>query len=258
MAERIVIVNPPRHRQVTRRPSYTSEPHLGLAYVTASLRQAGFDVRYLDGEAQGLDAEQTAAAALQHDPLYIGLTAPTALIKSAAKVAEAIKRRDLACPVVIGGYHATVLPEQTLHEFAAFDYAVFGEGEITAVELARRLAAGQPVDDLGGIVRRDGETIVKNGPGSRVADLDSLPLPAWDLFPLDGYQAHYRTDNRILELPVNMGRGCRGRCKVCARVTGDRVRRRSAENILTEVRRNVEEFGAGAIVSGIQSAAMAG
>jgi radical SAM superfamily enzyme YgiQ (UPF0313 family) len=52
----------------------------------------------------------------------------------------------------------------------------------------------------------------------------------------------------VLELPVNTGRGCVGRCKFCARVTGGVMRRRSVDNIISEVRHNVERYGCGAIV----------
>jgi radical SAM superfamily enzyme YgiQ (UPF0313 family) len=244
----IVLINPPRLRNVTKRPSYTSEPHLGLGYVAAVLRAAGFSVRFIDGDAQGYSAERAAEEALRDDPLYIGLTAPTALVKSAAAVAREIKRRDPQRPVVLGGYHATVLPEDSLREFPAFDCAVFGEGEETAVALARAFQNQTGLRGIEGVCFRDGDGIVANPPRARLADLDALPLPAWDLFPLHAYQAHYRTDRGVIELPVNTGRGCVGRCKFCARVTGGALRRRSAANILAEVRDDVERHGAGAIV----------
>lgn len=244
----VTLLNPPRLRQVTRRPSYTAEPHLGLAYVAAFLRQAGQDVRFIDGDALDYSAERMADEALRGDPVYVGLTAPTALVKSAAAVAREIKRRDPRRPVILGGYHATVLPEDSLREFPMFDGVVFGEGEETAVELARALGDGKSLAGIDGVCFCDGENIVCNGPRRRVDDLDSLPFPAWELFPLPAYRAHYRTDRRIIELPVVTGRGCAGRCKFCARVTGGVVRRRSAANVLREIRDDIERHGASAIV----------
>jgi len=244
----VTLINPPRLRQVTKRPSYTAEPHLGLAYIAACLQEAGFAVRFIDGDVENLTKEETARRALADGPLYIGLTAPTALVKSAAKVAAEIKRLSPQTPVVLGGYHATVLPEESLAEFPAFDLVVFGEGEQTAVELARALESGAALDDVAGLCRRAGGQIVRHRPRRALAALNALPLPAWDLMPLAGYQAHYTTDRSIIELPVNTGRGCIGRCKFCARVSGPMVRRRSAASILEEIQKDVETHGARAIV----------
>jgi radical SAM superfamily enzyme YgiQ (UPF0313 family) len=244
----ITLVNPPRLKGLTRRPSRTAEPHLGLAYVAAALRADGVNVRLLDAEAEGLDAETAARKALDGDPLFIGFTAPTALIKSAATVAEQVKRLNPEVVTVIGGYHATVLPEATLEEFAQFDVAVYGEGEQTAVELARALERKDSLRNVAGIVCRENGRVVKTPERQRAPDLDRLAKPAWELFDLDRYHAHYRSDNSVRELPVNTGRGCPGRCTMCARVSGGRVRRRSPENILEEIVRDVEQFNAGAIV----------
>jgi radical SAM superfamily enzyme YgiQ (UPF0313 family) len=219
-----------------------------MAYIAAVLREAGFAVRYIDGDAEDLSAAETARRALADGPLYVGLTAPTALVKSAAVVAEAMKQLAPHTPIVLGGYHATVLPEDSLREFAAFDVVVVGEGEPAAVELAQALAAGQDLAGIAGLVWREGETIHTNPPRTECVDLNALPLPAWDLFPLPSYQAHYSTDRTIIELPVNTGRGCAGKCNFCARVSGSRVRRRTAESILAEIEDNVSRHGARAIV----------
>ncbi|MDP8225227.1 MAG: radical SAM protein [Candidatus Lernaella stagnicola] len=248
MVPLVTLVNPPRLRQVTKRPSYTAEPHLGLAYIAAFLRRAGFDVRFIDGDVEELSAVETATRALVGDPLYIGFTAPTALVKSAAKVAEEVKRRSPHTPLVLGGYHATVLPEDSLREFSAFDAVAIGEGEFTAVELAEQLRDGGGLAGVDGMAWREDGEIRRGEPRAVCMDLDSFPLPAWDLFPLQAYQAHYSTDRSIIELPVNTGRGCPGRCKFCARVSGRRVRRRSAASILAEVHENVRRYGARAIV----------
>jgi len=244
----IALVNPPRLHLLTKRPSYTNEPHLGLAYVAASLRENGYSVNFIDAETDRLTAEETATLALKDDPIFIGLSAYTALIKSAAKVAAAIKQLDPNRTVVIGGWHPTVLPKKTLEEFAEFDIAVFGEGEQVARELTYALENSLSTSDISGIVYRSGGQVIKNQPHHRVDDLDSLPFPAWDLFPIEKYQAHYTTNRNIIELPVNTGRGCPGRCKFCARVTGGVVRRRSVNSIMEEIHVDVGRFGAGAIV----------
>jgi len=244
----ISLVIPPCLSKITRRPSYTREPHMGFAYIAAMLREKGYKMNIIDAEAMQYSAEETAARALENNPIFIGLTAHTALVKSASKVAKAINAINPKSTIVIGGYHTTALPERTLEEFPFFDIAVFGEGENTSVELARALTEGHPLSGVSGIVYHAKNTIVKNRSHPRIDNLDSLYFPAWDLFPLSRYHAHYRFDDKVTELPVNTGRGCPGQCKFCARVGGSVVRRRSTGSIIEEIQRDVEQFHAGAIV----------
>ncbi len=205
-------------------------------------------MRFIDGDISETSPESIAAEVESENPLFVGFTAPTALVKSASAVAERIKRTNPARITVIGGYHATALPEETLAEFGAFDYAVCGEGEIAALALAKSCVEGNGFAGIRGLVRREDGGVKGSGAAPPIRDLDSLPFPAWECFPLDRYRAHYRFDRDVLEIPVSTGRGCAGRCRFCARVTGHKIRRRDAENIVEEIRRNVEDFGARAIV----------
>ena len=244
----VVLINPPRTNKLTRRTSRTREPHLGLGYVAASLREAGFDVELLDAEALTIDLRETVDRVKRSRPLYVGLSADTTRVKSAAKVAEGLKQAGIGAPTVIGGYHCTVLPERTLREFGAFDFGVVGEGERPAVELAERLAGDEAPTDVAGLVHRAESGVVVNPPLPTLRDLDRLPFPAWDLFPLERYQAHYRREREVLELPVNTGRGCRGTCSFCARIGGQEVRRRTADSVMAELETNVSRYHADAVV----------
>jgi len=248
LAADIILINPPRLRQITKRPSRTREPHLGLAYIAGVLIEKGFRVKMLDGDACRSSLADIVRQVETEDPLLVGLTAPTTLVKSAASIAKQLKEANPDRKIAIGGYHATALPRETLLEFPAFDFAVFHEGENPISNLVRALATGEKPTNTCGLCWRENSTIRMGQVNPGFADLDSLPLPAWELFPLDRYQAHYRKDQRVRELPINLGRGCPGQCTFCARVNGEKVRRRSAESVLAEIEYDVDRFGAGAIV----------
>lgn len=241
--ENILLMQPPRVHVVNRRVSTYVEPHLGLAYVAAYLREKGRRVRVEDACAGQSSLADVEKLLMEEQPRVLGLTAPTVSIRDAAAVAGIAKEVSPDTATVIGGYHATAIPAGTLEEFAAFDFAVAGDGEETFFELAGALLSdGNVPEGIRGIAyRRDGK-VVWDGGRDYLEDLDALPLPAWDLFDLRHYRSHYDVNKGELELPLVTSRGCPNRCVFCARATGSRVRARGIEGIRREVRRDIDEF----------------
>jgi len=225
----VVLVNPPPPQRTERwdRPDY---PHIGLAYLAATLRVRVHDVpvTVIDGKLERVTAEDVVARLCELEPDVVGLSAMTHEIGITADLAAAVKSALPGAIIVVGGVHPTALPAETLRDFPAFDLAVYGEGEATLVELVRALGASRDADlgDIPGLAwRRDGEIIVNPPrPWLTAEELDALPYPAWDLFP----PAH--------TYPVLTVRGCPFTCIFCARPYGNRVRARSVENILGEFR----------------------
>lgn len=214
------------------------EPPHGLAYIAANLRYHGFQVLPLDAKRKHLKTDQTSQLAISQHLDMIGITAMTPDIVWAARIAEGIKKVLPDIPIIVGGPHVTALPEQTLAEFPAIDIAVIGEGEFTMLELAEAFKAGQlqtRLADIGGICFRNNGKITKSEPRDFLKDLDILPFPAWDLFPQHHNKSSY---------PVYATRGCPFGCKFCQRVLGNRIRRRSVKNIVTEIEMLLTEFNA--------------
>jgi anaerobic magnesium-protoporphyrin IX monomethyl ester cyclase len=83
-------------------------------------------------------------------------------------------KRHLSAPVIWGGIHPTVNPEECLE---TADLVCVGEGETSVPELVRRLAGGQDIDDIPGIWLKQHGRLIANGPGPLAQDLDSLPFP---------------------------------------------------------------------------------
>jgi anaerobic magnesium-protoporphyrin IX monomethyl ester cyclase len=228
---RTVLVNPPprRRAELYDRPDYG---HLGLAYMAAVLREHGYNVAIVDAKLDrlGLRAAVSAVAALEPD--IVGVTAMTHEICHVATFADEIKKAVPGVAVVVGGSHINATMEETLKEFHVFDYGVYGEGEETLLELVAALSSSGSLSGIRGLIYREQDNIVKNPPRPYVEDLDSLPLPAWDLFPR----------HRMTEFVLLTARGCPFGCKFC-RPLGHRVRERSPEKVIRELELVADEFG---------------
>lgn len=194
--------------------------HLGLGYVAAVLLHEGHEVSVIDAKNDNLSYEQIRQCVIDFRPDILGVTAMTHEIHAAARTCTDVKRAAPAVLTVVGGPHATALPERMLDEFPDIDVAVIGEGEYTAAELARALPSND-FTTIPGIAFRRENSIVRTTPRPWITDLDSVPFPAWHLFPK-------------VTWPVIAGRGCPFGCTFCQRALGRKVRMRTTDNVIAE------------------------
>jgi anaerobic magnesium-protoporphyrin IX monomethyl ester cyclase len=154
-------------------------------------------------------------------------------------------------PVIVGGPHASNSPEDPLSR-PYIDYVAVGEGEGIISEVCEALESGGPVDGIRGLLRADGNGGLVGDPvRPRIEDLDSIPFPRRDLFPLENYTARQRSypqdinNRRIPKTTMVTSRGCPGNCVFCASscMWGRRWIPRSPENIVAEIESLVRDFG---------------
>ena len=161
----------------------------------------------------------------------------------ALKTAEIIKTGLPECKIVMGGHHATALPEDLI-ESEAVDFVLRGDGEISLPLLARALGTGFGIEEIPGLVRRiDGGSIRMAEP-ARMDDPGHYPLPAVQLIKHRYYQRGKKSSAVILA-----SRGCPMKCSYCSmRHSPDRpYGRRSVESVMTEIERAVQQYDAGFI-----------
>jgi len=225
----------------------STEPSFGLLCLAAAARAGGAEVKVVEGSALGLAPAVALGAILDFQPDVVGFTATTSEIIQAAGLAGELKRALPGVLSLVGGCHVTAVPEDTLREFPAFDLAVLGEGEDTLCELLRRVSAGDrfPVG-VPGTAGRSGEVPVRHAPRPLIHDLDTLPLPAWDL--LTGFPRRFRpSPARIRRWPcasIVLTRGCPNRCVFCDRsVFGNRCRAYTPAYAVNLVRDLYEHHG---------------
>ena len=220
-------------------------PALGLAYLAAAVRAAGYPVSILEGNAHRLSMEQIKAQAASFNPQIIGLSSTTFNWPLVAETAKAIRSTIPDCLILVGGPQLSLYAAQCLDE-PAVDGAVIGEGEQALTEIARALESGHsPVGIAGTMFREKGELVM--GPDRLpVQDLDTIPMPALDLLPIRQYRA--------LTLPhpfvtLVTSRGCPFHCRYCSQVyAGGVYREHSAQRVVAEMERAVREFDAKELV----------
>jgi radical SAM superfamily enzyme YgiQ (UPF0313 family) len=212
-------------------------PALGISYVAANLERAGYDVRFIDSMAQGLTAQQTKKAIMDYGPDIVGITAMTVTFLGALEAARISK--ECGATVVMGGPHFSIFPRESLFH-KEIDYAVFGEGENTMLNLVRAIEGNSPVENIKGLIWRENGEVRVNEPAI-IDDLESLPIPARHLTPVNSYRligAHKPFATMLTQ------RGCPFKCGYCATDNPMRkVRFRKVESVLDEMELLVNEFG---------------
>jgi radical SAM superfamily enzyme YgiQ (UPF0313 family) len=236
---RVLLVHPARGDSID---ALVRLPPLGLAYVAGALRSAGHEPRILDAAVSPSWRARLDAELAGWRPQVVGVSASSAVLGPALDVAALARRARPGAAVILGGVHATLFPGEALRE-PALDFAVHGEGEITAVELVRALARGETPRALEGIALRDAGGIRVNPPRSPVADLDALPPAAYDLLPMGEYATPFSSAGRVTSLVTS--RGCPYRCAFCDAwvVMGRQYRAHSAGRVYEEVGRLARDFG---------------
>ncbi len=220
-------------------------PPLGIAYLAASARRAGFPASLIDAHATDLSTEQIVGAIRNIRPDVVGLTSTTFNWPVVARLARRVRAALPGLPIWVGGPQLSLYPDECMTE-PVVDLAVVGEGDETVIELLQRLAAGEELAGVPGTAVRRGDELVHGPDRPPVAELDSLPMPAIDLLPLSRY--------RSLDLPtpyVSMvtSRGCPFRCRYCSQVyVGGTYRAHGPQRVVAEMVRARRDLGAREIV----------
>ncbi|MBC8448578.1 MAG: radical SAM protein, partial [Chloroflexi bacterium] len=237
-------------------------PPQTLAYVAASLREAGHAVMALDAVAEELTVEQ-ALGRLFHAPTgvqplgdgetrgqgdketvtlsppllvspapppleAVGVLVSVATLQADLDFVDALARARPGVSVFVFGHGVRYVWRQVLENSAA-RLAVLGEAEFNAPAVVEALAADDPeaLAGLPGVAYRLNGEIVHHAAGQQPGDLDALPYPAWDLLPHDGYPF----------LTLAASRGCDDGCAYCPYVAAQgRWRARSPAAVAAEAR----------------------
>ena len=225
-------------------PPYDGPPlsaPLCMLALASPLLRGGFDVKLIDNVTFP-DFEE-AVLRETADALCLGISLLTGpMIKAAIRVARAVKKLRPSLPIVFGGWHPSLVPEQTLLPDYV-DAIVRGQGELTLLELVQRLAEGKDWRGVRGLSFKDrGGT--HHEPERAVANINDLPAPAFHMAEVDAYAAACG----IRKLGYASSVGCPYACHYCT----DQVfyKRRfnaySAERVVSDLadlvpRYNIEE-----------------
>lgn len=225
--------------------SYISWFPQGLAYIAAVLQKEGYDVEIYNQDKFHYPDEHLTEYLNNNkfDIVGISVIAGYYQYRKLLKISDAINNSKNRPFFIIGGHGPSPEPEYFLKKTQA-DVVVIGEGELTIVELLEAVANHRPLSTVKGIAFREGAKVTVNERRPLIKDIDSIPLPAYDLFPVDYYRL-LRAPNatkRDFVMPMLSGRGCKFRCNFCYRLDKG-FRPRSNEGIIEEIRLLKEKYG---------------
>ena len=201
-----------------------------LLSLASPLRAAGFDVVIIDA---AINSDyRTRVLREVSDALCLGISLLTGpMIFDAITVAHAVKQMRPDIPIIGGGWHPSLLPEQTLQE-PLVDIIVRGQGEVTFLRVAEALASNRTVEDIHGISWKDG-THIRHMPERRVEPMESLSTPAFDLADFDAYERSCGARKLAYATSV----GCPYACNYCTDMVfyKRRFNALSAERVVREL-----------------------
>ena len=239
-------------------------PPLSVAYLAGSLEAAGHTAQIIDAVGEALGAM---TPGYRPDILINGLTVNEIVERIRADtnfigisclfshewplvrdLIATIAARYPGIPIVLGGEHATALPEYCLDDAPDLDVCVLGEGEETVVELVEAFASDTQLTDIAGIAFRSANGVEKTAPRARIRDIDKIPPPRWDLTPVDAYLdggLSFGVD-RGRTMPLLATRGCPYQCTFCSspKMWTTRYTTRDPEQVVAEISDYVRRYGA--------------
>ena len=225
-----------------------NSPPLPLLFVGTYLKHVGHDVKIIDAASEGYTWAQMKEAIRREEPEVVGITAITKNSYLSMTAARVVKEIDPSIIVVAGGQHFTSVPRESLHVCPEIDYLVMGEGEHTAAELLEHLSSGADREELRkvkGLAFMDGDEYVQTPMRPLIEDINELPMPDYELFPMPKYHLPF------LEEPGQKGgiattsRGCVGHCTFCSEriLWRSQWRGRSAINTVDELELLHKKYG---------------
>ena len=236
--EGIVFVNPPlsmEERYGAMAKGGRNAPPLGLCSLAAVARKKGYRTIIIDAPALNYKNSDVVGKIIKLSPKYVGITAATLAIDRAGKLAAKLKKAKKDLVIMIGGPHITALPRETLLDYPAFDIGVIGEGEKVLIELLSALGQNKSLRSVKGVAFRQSKKIITTERNPYIKDLDTLPMPAWDLLP--PLKRYYRSSpqsfDRLPSTSLVTSRGCPNQCTFCDRsVFGNYLRGYSSGYVL--------------------------
>lgn len=235
---KILLISPPTISAIKHVVGVTGPP-LGLAYLASIARERGHVVKIIDSLASNLSFSDVRNEIKAYDPELIGLTPTTSMMPDAYNVADTARSINPDVKIAIGGPHVTFAPDITMTENRSIDYVIRGEGELVFANLLDHLSGKKEVKEIRGLSYRASDKIVNNAPEILIPDVDSIPLPALDLLPMQEYRIDDKSFGTIMT-----SRGCPYNCIFCSSSLqfGKQWRGHSVDRVISELRRLVDKY----------------
>lgn len=232
------------------------QPPLGMSYCASILKQAGHAVNLIDVRTHSIPLKRLTQRVKGSDFIVVTTTPYDQVqnyfvdyrLQYALKTINFLKERFPEIPLAVCGSHGTVRPDLILRDTQA-DLVIMGEYEVTVELLAQAIAEHKPLELVPNLALRHNDLMWKTHEclnASHPVLPDEL-MPAYDLLDMDAYYGDHYVNNQPVKRRhwgVILGsRGCPYSCTFCFNFWAKRVRKRSPESIVTEMRLLEQQFG---------------
>ena len=218
-------------------------PSLGIAYLGAGALKEGHEVKVIDSEVLNLTFKDLEEEIRKFNPDVIGMQTFCANINRCYKVAEIAKRINSEIKIVLGGVQVTQLPYESIKN-ENVDFIIYGEADISFLNLLKAIERNKKdFSDVKGLIWKKNGKVITNPPQELIKNLDILPYPALELFPIHLYRSSSQVrGNKTLHMFTS--RGCPYDCSYCAGdlIFGKSFRFHSSKRVIDEINHLKRKF----------------
>jgi len=234
-------------------------PAIAILLIASTLKKNGFNVKIIDGAYYKNYIEILKNYINKHreKTLFVGMSVMTTQVPFAIKASKVVKRIDVNVPVVWGGAHPTLFPEETLKD-ANVDIVCVNEGAFTALKLAESLRDGEGIASINGIGYKNANQEIVITTKASLENICDLPHFNFSLIETDNYlnakTSIYQREfpnfqHKVKIMPILTGLGCPYKCEFCINVIlKRRYRFRDAKSIVNEIIRLQTEYDANTFI----------
>ena len=227
-------------------------PPTDLMYMAAVAEKIGLEAKIVDYSTEeakrqrGKEAEKNQNDASkkyfiddleEFKPDYLVLNVATTTLENDLSILDVAKEILPNVVTIAKGAHFLTSNTDVLYKYKSLDLVIVGEAEDTLKEILEE----KPFSEIKGLCYRDGFAAKYTGKRPFIKDLDTIPFPARHLVNNNFFR---RPDNNKIQAVIKVSRGCPHSCFFCLAtpVSGAKVRVRSAENIIAEIKECVERW----------------
>ena len=226
---------------------YQNDNHfpLGVSYLAAVLKKNGSEVRIYNQDVFHFSNQELAEFLENEEFDLIGVGFLAARFKETVlDLCKTIGDHKKNAWLVLGGHGPSAIPEYMLETTGA-DLVAIGEAEETIVDVLKCKMENGDLSKIRVIAFRTEDEIIINERRKPIHQLDSIPFPEWELFPMKEYTTSskfFNMDDNERSLAIVSSRGCINRCNFCYRMEKG-IRFRSIKNVVEEIRVLNERYG---------------
>ncbi len=217
MISKLLFVEPPRNYWFVM-GEYLPPPSALIiiaAYIEQELPE--LEIEILDCQAERMNWENLEKYIESSKPSIILTSGFTCNTYTCVRTCEIAKKIDEKIITIVGGIHFSFTPEESLLNFPEIDIIVRGEGELTIVDLIKKLNKKEKFDQVQGISFRNKKNIIHTPSRPLIKNLDSLPYPAYHLVEdnLKKYHFTMMAGRNTRYMILETARGCEYKCSFC-------------------------------------------